>query len=382
MRWAFFVLVVVHGLIHLFGAAKAFALADLPQLTQPISRSLGLLWLAAAAFLLASALAFVLAPRWFWILGALGVVASQIAIASAWHDAKFGTIANAVVLLGVVYGFLSQGPWSLRTEYRQEVTAALARAPVPRLVVEADLLRLPEAVRAYVRASGAVGQPQVVDFRATFRGRIRAGAFEPWMDFGAEQVSVYEEQTPSRLFFMDATMKHLPLDVLHRFVGHAATFRVRLLSAVTMVDAKGPEMNRSETVTLFNGLCLLAPSQLIDPAIAWETVDTQHVRARYTRGKETISAELVFDATTGDLVDFVSDDRFAASSDGKSFTLRRWRTPARSYRAFGPRRLMSVAEARWEAVGGAFTYVELELVSIDFNVLGNARDGDVGRAGG
>jgi hypothetical protein len=225
-------------------------------------------------------------------------------------------------------------------------------------------------VRAYVRASGAVGQPQVVDFRANFRGRIRAGASEPWMEFVADQVSVYEQQTPSRLFFMDATMKHLPVDVLHRFVGEAATFRVRLLSAVTMADAKGPEMNRSETVTLFNDLCLLAPSQLIDPAIAWEVVDAQHVRAHYTRGHETVSAELVFDATTGDLVDFVSDDRFAASSDGKAFIPRRWRTPVRGYRAFGPRRLMSVGEARWEPAAGGFTYVELELVGIDFNVLG------------
>ena len=50
-----------------------------------------------------------------------------------------------------------------------------------------------------------------------------------------------------------------------------------------------------------------------------------------------------------------------------------WRTPARSYRAFGPRRLMTIGEARWEPPGGAFTYLEIELVDIDFNVLGNER---------
>ena len=368
MRWAFFVVVVVHGLIHVLGVAKAFALADLPQLTQPISRSLGIVWLAAAALLLTSALAWVVAPRWFWIVGALAVVASEIAIASAWRDAKFGTLANVIVLLGVVYGFVSQGPWSLRTEYRREVTAAIARAPAPRLVVEADLLRLPDPVRAYVRSSGAVGLPQIADFRATWRGRIRAGASEPWMEFRAEQVSVYEEQAPTRLFFMDATMKHLPLDVLHRFVGDAATFRVRVLSAFTMVDAKGPEMNRGETVTLFNDLCLLAPGRLIDPAITWEAVDAQHARARYTRGAETISAELVFDAD-GDLVDFVSDDRSAASADGKTFKVERWTTPVRSHRAFGARRVMDVAEGRWWPATGGFTYVELELVGIEYNVV-------------
>jgi hypothetical protein len=368
MRWAFFSLIVLHAAIHLLGVAKAFGLAELPQLSQPIARPLGALWLAAAALLVASALALVLAPRWFWLVAALAIAVSEIVIASSWRDAKFGTIANALVLAGVVYGFLSQGPPSLRAEYDHEVRAALARAPASRLVVESDLARLPEPVRAYMRASGAVGQPQVSDFRATWRGRIRGGATEPWMEFRAEQVSVFEDQAPSRLFFMDATMKHLPVDVFHRFVGDAATFRVRLLSAVTMVDAKGPEMNHSETVTLFNDLCILAPSRLIDPRITWEPVDAHHARARYTRGSETIAAELVFD-DGGDLVDFVSDDRSAASSDGKSFTLVRWRTPVRGYRAFGPRRVMTTAEARWEPASGAFTYLELELVAIDYDVL-------------
>jgi hypothetical protein len=370
MRWIVAAVIVVHGLIHVMGVAKAYGLAELPRLTQPISRSLGLLWLAAAVLLLTSALLLVLEPRWFWVVGAVAVVVSEVVIASSWRDAKYGTVANAVVLIGVVYGFLSQGPPSLRAEYREEVHAALARAPSSRLVVEEDLLRLPEPVRAYVRLSGAVGQPQITDLRATWRGRIRGGESEPWMPFVAEQVNVYEAEAPTRLFFMDATMKHLPADVFHRFVGDAATFRVRLLSAVTVVDAKGASMDRAETVTLFNDLCLLAPARLIDPAIAWEAVDAHRARARYTRGKETISAELLFDAD-GELVDFVSDDRTAASSDGKTFTPQRWTTPVRSYRSLGARRVMNVAEARWESASGRYTYLELELVSLDYN-RGNA----------
>jgi Family of unknown function (DUF6544) len=39
MRWILLVLMGVHGLIHLMGFAKGFGYADLPQLTQPISRA-------------------------------------------------------------------------------------------------------------------------------------------------------------------------------------------------------------------------------------------------------------------------------------------------------------------------------------------------------
>ena len=48
MRWIPIALVGVHGLIHLMGFAKGFGFADLPQLTQPISRGWGLAWLIAA----------------------------------------------------------------------------------------------------------------------------------------------------------------------------------------------------------------------------------------------------------------------------------------------------------------------------------------------
>jgi len=367
MRWVLIVVVLLHGLIHLMGVAKAFGLADLPRLTQPLSRSMGLVWLAAAALMLASALALAVAPRWFWLFGALALLVSQFAIIAAWSDAKFGTLASVVMLLAVAHNFASQGPPSLRSGYREGVSAALARSPAPRFVVEGDLLRLPGPVRAYVRASGAVGQPQVVNFRAAWRGRIRAGGSEPWMDFDAEQVNVYEKGSPTRLFFMDATMNHLPVDVFHRFVGDAATFRVRLLSAFTMVDARGPEMDRAETVTLFNDLCLLAPGQLIDPAISWEEIDALHARARYTRGRETIAATLAFDAA-GDLVDFVSDDRLAASPDGKTFSPRRWSTPVRGHRPFGSRRLLTHGEARWETPTENYAYIELELVGLAYNV--------------
>jgi hypothetical protein len=42
MRWVLIALIGVHGLIHLIGFAKGFGYADLPQLTQPISRAWGL----------------------------------------------------------------------------------------------------------------------------------------------------------------------------------------------------------------------------------------------------------------------------------------------------------------------------------------------------
>ncbi len=149
------------------------------------------------------------------------------------------------------------------------------------------------------------------------------------MTFTGEQVNTYGS-APSRLFLMDATMRGLPVDVLHVFVGRCATMRVKACSLVTMVDAAGPDIDRAETVTLFNDLAVLVPAALIDAPIAWQTLDDQHVRGAFTNGAHTVTAELIFN-DAHELVDFISDDRLAASENGKSFTPKRWSTPLSGY---------------------------------------------------
>ena len=365
MRWLFVLLVAVHGLIHLLGFAKAFGLAELRQLTQPISRGMGIAWLAAALAMLVTAALVANGHRWWWAVGLGAAIVSQVAIACSWGDAKFGTLANLLVLAGVAYGLASQGPLSFRSEYRSGVRERLARTPAtPGVVTEEDLAPLPGPVARYVRLSGAVGRPRINDFASRWRGRIRANPEEPWMDFTARQRNFVEG--PARFYLMGARRGGLPVDVLHIFRDGGATMRVRLVSLVPLVNASGPEVTRAETVTLFNDLCVLAPGALIDPAIAWDPIDDRSARARYAIGENTIRAVLSFNEA-GELVDFVSDDRLAASPDGTGFVRRRWSTPLRDYRDFGPHRAGARGEGRWHVDGGDFAYIEVELLDLRVN---------------
>ena len=65
-------------------------------------------------------------------------------------------------------------------------------------------------------------------------------------------------------------------------------------------------------------------------------------------------------------MNFQSDDRARSESDG-TFTPRRFSTPVRDYRDFGPVRLMSFGEARWLLPDGEFTYGEFNLIDITYN---------------
>jgi hypothetical protein len=61
-------------------------------------------------------------------------------------DAKYGSIANVVVLAGVVLGVFSRGPTSFRAQYARDVEQGVGRAVALPNLTEADLEPLPAAV--------------------------------------------------------------------------------------------------------------------------------------------------------------------------------------------------------------------------------------------
>jgi len=365
MRWAIVVVLGVHGLIHLMGFAKAFGFAELSQLTEPISRPWGLAWLLAAALVTVVAVMLAAEARLMWVFGAAALLVSQTVILSSWHDAKAGTVANVILAMVAAHGWLTEGPASYRAQYVRDAAAGLSRPVEAPPVTEADLASLPLLVQRYLRATGVVGQPNVRNYRLRFRGRIRSDASSRWMPFEAEQQSFADE--PTRLFLMRARMYGVPVEAFHRSVGGHATMQVKLAGIVTVADASGEVMDRSEAVTLFNDMCLLAPGTLPDANATWETVDAHTVRAAFTHGRQTVSATLLF-GEDGLLTNFISDDRSRANTDGTTFTPARFSTPVLEYRAFGPVRLAARAEARWQTPEGEFAYGEFTLIDAAFNV--------------
>jgi hypothetical protein len=364
------VLLVAHGLIHLLGAAKGFGWAAVSQLKEGIGFAGGAMWLLAAVLVLATAALLAMgAPTWWWALALLAALASQVAIVTSWGDAKYGAVANVILLLAAAYGFAALGPTSFHAQYDDLAAEAVADAsPEPGdLVSERDLAELPEPLAAYVRRSGAIGKPRVRSFSAEFHGRIRSGPDEAWMSFTGKQLNTFGPR-PRRVFLMDATRSGLPVTVLHSFKDTTATMRAKVLSLFPVVDASGAEMDRGETVTVFNDLVVLAPAAIVDAPVRWTAVDAQHVRGVFTDGDQTVSAVLTFDAEH-DLVDFGSGGRQRASADGKSFDPLRWSTPLHGHRDVDGRRVLVTGDGRWHAPApeGLFTYVEFHIDDIAYN---------------
>lgn len=358
MRILFTILLLLHGLIHLMGFIKAFNLGKIDQLTQEIPRFHGALWLLATLLFIITTISYLMNFEKWWLIGIFAVVVSQLLIFMFWQDAKFGTIANIIIL---IVAFLVYGNFSFEDGFRKDVRENLSRmSAIPdEMLTEADLLHLPEAVKRYLRCTGAVNKPKVKNFRIVFEGEMRDKG-KDYFPFVSEQYNFFDE--PTRLFFMKGKMFGIEVPGYHRYSQAKATMDIRLFGMFSVVKESGEVMDKTETVTMFNDMCLMAPATLIDKRIQWETLDENAVIARFTNHGITITAVLYFN-DEGQLIDFASKDR-TAISDMKEYP---FFTPVSEYKDFDGRKVPTYGEAIWEYPDGKFTYGKFRLKEIEYN---------------
>lgn len=268
----------------------------------------------------------------------------------------FGLLA-LVVGLG---GFIWTTSLTRAFEFRRVEVAAVPRAP-QRVLTEADIADLPPPVRRYIALTGSLGRPVVTEVELRFEATMYDAPGAEGMAGPVVQTNRFD--TPERLFLMSSRMKGLPVTVLHDFSKGGAQMTVRLAGLVNVVNLAGPELTRTETVTILNDLAFFAPSRLTDPRLTWTAVDDARARVTFTLGANSVTADLIFNAE-GELVDFMSDDRGMLEKDG-TLRILRWTTPMGAYRDIGGWRLATEGEAIWHLPEGPFTYGRMRLVSYD-----------------
>jgi len=360
MKIAFIILVVVHGFIHLMGFVKAFELSTVEQITHTISKPMGVMWLIVFIFFITVAILFFLGNAYWWIVGFVAIVISQVLIIIYWQDAKFGTVANLIILIVIISDY---GLWGYHYKFEKDVKTLIQSTSnhLSAELTETDIQQLPEHIKTYIRYTGFIGKHKVNNFKAEFKGKIRKNKNSPWMPFTCIQYNFLENAT--RLFFMNAEMKGIPIGVYHCFHNGIATMDVRLFSLFKIQTMKGIAMNLSETVTFFNDMCVLAPAALIDKRIKWLEVADNKVKASFTNNNITVSAWLYFNKNS-ELINFISDNRYEGET-GKQYP---WSTPLKNYQELNGTILMGEATTIYKYPDGEFVYGTFKLTNIEYNI--------------
>ena len=276
-------------------------------------------------------------------------------------------IIAGILLAGILAALLLYGSRRMHRAYEKAVKAALARTPEPahELLTREDTAHLPGSVQRYLAFAGAIGKEKVENVRISARGKMKLNRKANWADIRVEQRNFYGDEL-IRIFYINLTFLGLHMYGLHLYNRGEARMTGKLLGLLRILDAGGREPRISDTVTIFNDMCLFSPSALIDPRIRWEEIDDHTVKAVFHTEHCEVSAQLYF-GEDGRLVDFVTDDRYYDNQDG-TFRRVRWSTPVTNYREMHGFRLFAGGDAVWHFPDGKYRYITFtDIADITYN---------------
>lgn len=361
MKYGLGALMLAHGCIHLLGFLKAYKLANAGQLTQSISRPIGALWLIAALLILSSLVCLFIPVAWWWLPAAAGVLMSQVLIVTAWQDAKFGTIANAVLLLAAAIGFAS---WLFDHQTEQAVQAVKSQIEFakPAAITEDRLQPLPAPVRKWLTGIGIVGKPdmQLVHLKQLGLMRLKPDQ-RKWYEATAEQYVA----TDNPSFEWNVSMKLLPfVEVKGRdvFADGKASMIMKLASLVTVAgERENPKVDQSSLQRYLLELPWY-PTAALSRYIEWEGLDDHSAKATLTYQGVTGTAAYSFN-DNGDLVR-VSAFRYKDSgADAKPIEC------IGEIKAMGSVdgiRVPTKIDVSWMLEDGKFTWFKIDVDEISF----------------
>ncbi|KAA5539955.1 DUF6544 family protein [Adhaeribacter rhizoryzae] len=359
----------MHALIHLLGFVSAFRLASVPQLTGKTIFTLpteaflplGLLWLVAGSLFFASALLFLLKKEWWWMIGATGLVVSQALIILYWPEAKFGTVANLIMLTGIV---LAYGSWN----FKAMVTRELARFNAP-LITEREIITpkrlsdLPPVVQQWLHHAQVIGKENIQTVHLQQSGEMRISPEGKWMPVIANEY--FTVAKPGFIWVADvkaAPFLHLAgRDKYENGRGHML---IKLLSVYPVADAKGKETDQG-TLLRYLGEMVWFPTAALSNYIRWEQLSENAARATMSYGGVTAAGIFRFNKA-GDVISFEAK-RYYDRKEGP--TLENWLVTVdpHSCREFNGIRVPTKSDVTWKLKTGDFTWFKLEVTDVVFN---------------
>ena len=228
-----------------------------------------------------------------------------------------------------------------------------------------EIIHLPACLQKYLTYTGAVGKSKTQNMYIEFDADMFRKPGDKPMKSHSVQYNFYDSY--SRLFLMKAGKMGIPFRALHIYKNEQASFQVKVAELFKVVDISGEELTKAETVTLLNDMCIFAPGNLTDKRLTWAEVDALSAKVTLNNGKYVVSAILYFNES-GELINFMSDDRSALQDDG-TIKQARWTTPVSEYKEFEGRKIPTVGKTTWHYPEGDFTYGVFRLKNIRYNVV-------------
>lgn len=355
MKILFTILLILHGLIHLLGFIKAFNLSTVEALTLPITKFWGGIWLLAFLLFVVAAGLYVSQKNAWWLLAIIGVFVSQVLILIYWKDAKFGSLANIIILAVSVVGYAQYDFY--RMVQREVASIASPQIEPADFLDEAQIKALPAPVQRWLYASGMAGQRslQHIALEQNFKLKLKTDQKE-WYQGTAHQ-EVWTE-IPAFIWTLDLQMMPL-VHVSGRdlFAEGKGKMLIKMMSLVSVVDeANNPKINQG-ALQRYLAEMLWYPSLALSEHVSWKAVNDH-----------TATATMNYGGTTGDCTFFfnpegmperISAMRYRGGDENAQLT--EWVIDVQEFQMMEGIRIPVKCAVTWKLDEGDWTWAELEV---------------------
>ncbi|GEO07106.1 hypothetical protein AAE02nite_47700 [Adhaeribacter aerolatus] len=290
-----------------------------------------------------------------------GLVLSQALIIMYWPEAKFGTIANLIIAVGII---LAYGSWNFNTTVSQELKKFSDQvSPKREIITQEMLLDLPPVVQQWLNRCQIIGKENIHSVHLQQRGEMRTTPEGKWMSVQADEY--FTVAAPGFIWVADVQatpLLHLAgRDKYENGRGHML---IKLLSLYPVADAKGKETDQG-TLLRYLGEMVWFPTAALSNYIRREQLSENATRATMSYGGVTAAGIFRFNST-GDVTSFEAK-RYYDRKEGA--TLENWLVTVdpNSYREFNGIRVPTKSDVTWKLKTGDFTWFKLEVTDVIFN---------------
>ncbi|MDD5702063.1 MAG: hypothetical protein PHU23_08410 [Dehalococcoidales bacterium] len=270
-------------------------------------------------------------------------------------------LIDVYILLGVV--FAGSCSISIRDGFNTNAQEVLS-GNIPDIVVvtEADLKNLPDTVQRYLRNTGVVGKEKVNTVRLKQKGSLRQTPEDAWKSITAIE---YFSVNPPAFAWMGqmATGPFSLISARDSYMDEHGRMLIKMLGIKTIGDVQGDEIDYSSLVRYLNEM-MWFPTAYLSENVTWEAIDDISARVTITDGGNRASAVLYFDEK-GALINFVSERYHEVNG---VYVKETWETPMTGYGEFNGLKLPVKGEAVWKMSSGDFSYINLEVTDLEYNM--------------
>lgn len=362
MRLVLIILLGIHGIIHLFGFLKAFEIFQFNAITQPISRTFGLVWLFTFILFVFTILLLIFKSEYWWLIGFSAVVVSQILIFNYWSDAKFGTIANLIILVSVMIAYSS---FSYKNKILKERIFMLENSKniTKDVITEETISGLPYIVQQWLINNGTIGKSPISNVHLVQKLELKLKPEQSeWNNGTAEQ---YITVQPPSFNWSISTQMNSIFDVVGRdkFQNGQGEMIIKLFSLFPVAEAKNHEHINQATLQRYLAEIVWYPSAALSSYIKWDSLSEYSAKATMEYNGTKGSGEFHFDEK-GDFKKFVA----MRYQDTNSVMPTEWTVVATKTEERNGIKIPVNCEASWKLESGNWTWLKLKIKDIEYNV--------------